>query len=76
MSKLQKNPILNYIKEVIPFDVRETHHITPLDILQSLKVTQEDFCPEKSLKQILDEEKEYYIQFGMSAFKYEIFLRS
>lgn len=38
------------------------------EVLSSLQVTQSEFCPGKTLEEIWDEEKHYYIQHGMSAF--------
>jgi len=69
MTKLGRNPILKKIKETISKETLENFKLTPLDILQDLRKTRERFNLEsKSLLEIFEDEKEYYIQFGMSAY--------
>jgi len=37
-------------------------------VIDSLKTTQSNFCPNLSLAEIWEQEKEYYFKYGMSAF--------
>ena len=46
----------------------EERNQTVDDVIESLKVTQFEFCPEKTLLEIFEQENEYYLQHGMSAF--------
>lgn len=56
------------IQKEIPISVRVTHKLSLRRIVEDTMSTQENFAPDKTLTEILQQEVPYYVKHGMNAF--------
>jgi len=65
---MQNQTLLQLIKQTVPEQTVIDSGISYENMMGSVLSTKLEFCPNLTAKQVFEQEKQYYIQHGMSAF--------